>query len=276
MQKPPIFSALRVQGKRLYEYAREGKEVPKEIEERPVEVKELEITERMEGGTHEYHWPEVEAGQEEKVFADKVLHLGGDKSSSAGSDNAADTAAGNKRKRDENDETVSGTVEPAGPPSPKRIKSDGESMASGAIPNNSSTDTPAATRAPCPSPACRIRMTVTSGFYVRSLCHDLGAAVGSLGLMAALVRTRQGEFELGKNVFEYGDLAKGEARWAPQVQKMLQDWEQGDHEGKITGNKIIQDVDEVEQGHDRAQSTAAARKAGRPLSKRRNSSSPEP
>jgi tRNA pseudouridine55 synthase len=67
-------------------------------------------------------------------------------------------------------------------------------------------------------------MTVTSGFYVRSLCHDLGAAVGSLGCMAALVRSRQGDFELGKNVFEYADLAQGEEHWAPKVRQMLDDW----------------------------------------------------
>ena len=53
-------------------------------------------------------------------------------------------------------------------------------------------------------------MTVTSGFYVRSLCHDLGAAVGSMALMSTLVRSRQGEFSLGNNVLEYGDLEKGE------------------------------------------------------------------
>lgn len=67
-------------------------------------------------------------------------------------------------------------------------------------------------------------MTVTSGFYVRSLCHDLGPAVGSLATMANLVRTRQGEFELGKNVFNYQDLEKGEDHWAPQIQQMLDNW----------------------------------------------------
>lgn len=36
MQKPPIYSALKVDGKRLYEYARAGKEV--EIKERPVTI----------------------------------------------------------------------------------------------------------------------------------------------------------------------------------------------------------------------------------------------
>jgi tRNA pseudouridine55 synthase len=40
-QRPPIYSALKVNGKKLYEYAREGKEV--EIEERPVEIYEIKL-----------------------------------------------------------------------------------------------------------------------------------------------------------------------------------------------------------------------------------------
>lgn len=275
MQKPPIFSALRVQGKRLYEYAREGKEVPKEIEERPVKVEEMEITEWMEGGTHEYHWPEAEAGQEEKAFANDLLDLG-DQSSAKPEDAAAAgvTTAGDKRKRGDEEETVAGAVEPAGPPSPKRTKSDGESMASGALPSDASTDTPAASRPRCPAPACRIRMTVTSGFYVRSLCHDLGAAVDSLGLMAELSRTRQGDFELGKNVFEYGDLAKGEEVWAPQVQKMLEDWHANDSEQKIAGRRVIEDATDQDVGK-KPRSRSRSPKAGNAQA-RRNSSSVEP
>merc|ERR1711881_427609 len=73
-------------------------------------------------------------------------------------------------------------------------------------------------------PAVRLRMTVTSGFYVRSLCHDLGAAVGSAALMAELERTRQGEFELGKNVLEWEELGKGEKVWGPKVEKFLDEW----------------------------------------------------
>jgi len=42
-QTPPIFSALKKDGKRLYEYAREGKQV--EIKKRQVTVSEFEITE---------------------------------------------------------------------------------------------------------------------------------------------------------------------------------------------------------------------------------------
>lgn len=40
-QKPPIYSALKVKGKKLYQYALEGKEV--EIEERPVNIYQLEL-----------------------------------------------------------------------------------------------------------------------------------------------------------------------------------------------------------------------------------------
>ncbi|TNE74106.1 tRNA pseudouridine(55) synthase TruB [bacterium] len=41
-QTPPIFSALKIDGKRLYEYARKGEEV--EIKSRIVRIKEIEIT----------------------------------------------------------------------------------------------------------------------------------------------------------------------------------------------------------------------------------------
>jgi len=42
MQIPPIYSALKVEGKKLYELARQGKEA--KIESRPIEIKEFEIT----------------------------------------------------------------------------------------------------------------------------------------------------------------------------------------------------------------------------------------
>jgi len=111
-------------------------------------------------------------------------------------------------------------------------------------------------------------MTVTSGFYVRSLCHDLGAAVGSLGVMASLVRTRQGEFELGKNVFEYEDLAKGEDHWMPQIQQMLENWTP-----KVTGDRPVQ-----RQGGAHKQAEPKQKPKPKPAlapAQRRNSSSGE-
>jgi len=214
MQRPPIFSALRVQGKRLYEYAREGKEVPVEIQERPVEVRELEMVEWMEGGSHGFHWPAEEAGKEEKVLAEKVLHFGGD-------------GRGGKRKREEEggEGGEGGLKRSKVTPEPEAAPPTEDEPAPSTQRPSSPTSPPQQPQQPCQAPACRLRMTVTSGFYVRSLCHDLGAAVDSLALMSSLVRTRQGEFSLGGNVLEYGDLEKGEEVWGPRVKEILEGWQ---------------------------------------------------
>jgi tRNA pseudouridine55 synthase len=44
--------------------------------------------------------------------------------------------------------------------------------------------------------AARLEMQVTAGFYVRSLAHDLGEALGCGAHLSALRRTRSGEFGL--------------------------------------------------------------------------------
>ena len=72
MQLPPLFSALKMNGKPLYEYAREGKEIPREIERREVEVLNLELVEWMEGGTHPHKAPEEHAGYAEINVAQKL------------------------------------------------------------------------------------------------------------------------------------------------------------------------------------------------------------
>ena len=273
MQRPPIYSALRIQGKHLYEYAREGKEVPVEIQERPVMVEKLEITEWLEPGSHQYKWPAEEAMQEEKEVAEKVLHLSQD-GAGASAEQSTDTQTSStktKRKRPpayvegdliydtsrnaKRQERDSGVVMSGGLLQTSEDELQATSVAeerSAATANQESAtvtmtiteeDTPPmiAPQAPSPDPtistkttspraiagppAVKLRMTVTSGFYVRSLCHDLGKAVGSLGIMAELVRTRQGEFELGKNALEYADLGKGESVWGPQVKTMLEGWQ---------------------------------------------------
>ena len=254
MQRPPIYSALKVQGKPLYKYAREGKEVPIEIEERPVEVHSLEMVEWMDGGTHEYDWPEEEAAEEEKAVIDKVLQL--------------DADGGTKRKRewdsavevDEQHLSKRPKASPAPETAPEMVNA---------------SDSPAShaptRKSPCPAPACRLRMTVTSGFYVRSLAHDLGAAVNSLSLMSSLVRTRQGDFKLGENVLEYEDVAKGEDEWAPKVGRMLAEWreregvEGGDGEGRkaVSGAKGAKSKENVKAGKDRLPRESDAEEEGR-------------
>ncbi len=236
MQRPPVYSALRVQGKRLYEYAREGKEIPKEIEERSVEVKELEIVEWMEGGSHTFCLPKEEAEDEAKDLAEKVLHLGDAvaKPASAAMDQSVNGIAttGTKRKRllDHSDSVL--------PNKKPELGHDGESLMSRGLqspdrshnrsPEDPPVDTHSQQSASAPvegPPAVKLRLTVTSGFYVRSLSHDLGEVMGSLACMCALVRTRQGDFELGRNVLEYENLEKGEDVWGPKVEQLLAEWQ---------------------------------------------------
>ena len=54
-------------------------------------------------------------------------------------------------------------------------------------------------------PVVRFRIHCTKGFYVRTYCHDLGQILGCGGHMAALTRTRSGNFELSKAV-RWSDL----------------------------------------------------------------------
>jgi len=68
-------------------------------------------------------------------------------------------------------------------------------------------------------PACKLRMTVSGGFYVRSLCYDLGMKLGSGAYMAELVRTKQGNFTLD-NAVEWEDFVEG-GRWEEQVVNVL-------------------------------------------------------
>ena len=229
MQLPPLFSALKMNGKPLYEYAREGKAIPKEIERRPVEVTEMKILEWMEGGTHDHHAPKEDAGSAEVNIANTLWKQEGALPASTKNESEQELHHFENKKRkldDVQDDLVS---EKPLSKHRKSVSSQDVTM-SGGLPLPSDTDPPEveveteATPVKGP-PAVRIRMTVTSGFYVRSLAHDLGAAVGSAALMAELERTRQAEYELGKNVLEYDDLEMGEDVWGSKVETMLDDWE---------------------------------------------------
>lgn len=222
MQLPPLYSALKMNGKPLYEYAREGKEIPREIEKREVTVELLELVDWYEGGTHNHKMPEEEAGKQEKEVAEKLWHVERLQDTKAG-DGEDLNLAGMKRKIEEEQDELSDR--PASRPKTRQIDQ-AEAVMSGGLDGQYSitTERGATEIKDNGPPAAKIRMTVTSGFYVRSLCHDLGEAVGSQAMMAELIRTRQGQFELGKNVLEYDELSKGEKVWGPVVERMLDEW----------------------------------------------------
>lgn len=248
-QMPPLFSALKMNGKPLYEYAREGKPIPRKIETREVTVSKLEILEWYEPGTHSHHWPTTEATAAEKQYAEQLWRV--EKQQAEGKnlspeEEAADNQAlaehnDLKRKFEEKQDDLvvdrlskkqknkpqSEHQETDAPTSPVMSgalgelppKGKGSDLIPAVIPG---TPPPWKDKGP---PAVKIRIIATSGFYVRSFAHDLGEKLESAGMMAELVRTRQGDFELGgPNCLEYTDLAKGEEVWGPQVQSMLNRW----------------------------------------------------
>lgn len=252
-QMPPLFSALKMEGKPLYEYAREGKPIPREIQTREVTVTDMEIVEYYEPGTHHHHWPTNESTAAEKELAEQVFRV--EKEQKAGNTPSAEEQAAatelheehneNKRKFDEGQD---GLVQERQTKRQRReatreaqkknriARRDEEPVMSGALgdlpPKGKGSDlVPPVVPGTAPPwegvgpPAVRVRMTSTSGFYVRSLAHDLGQKLESAGLMTELIRVRQSDFVLGtEDCLEYDDLAKGESVWEPKLRNMLFKW----------------------------------------------------
>ncbi|KAK5631022.1 hypothetical protein RRF57_006737 [Xylaria bambusicola] len=246
-QMPPLYSALKMEGKPLYEYAREGKPIPREIATREVEVSELELVEWYEPGTHSHRWPSEEATSFERGFAEQVWKVEKDQMESKKLTPEEEEADAKARNEHENfkrkaDESVDALVYDRLNKRKKGNHQKDNPMMSGALgelppaapkPGKGSNLIPEAPESSTPPwegkgpPAARIRMTVTSGFYVRSFCHDLGVKVSSSAMMAELCRSRQGDFILGSsNCLEFSDLAKGEDVWGSQVKAMLEQWNQ--------------------------------------------------
>ncbi|KAI0831294.1 pseudouridylate synthase 4 [Trametes gibbosa] len=71
-QVPPIFSALKMDGMPLYDYARKGIPLPRPIEKRKVTVHELELVEWL-GSDHSFRLPEKKFSTEEKEAMEKAL-----------------------------------------------------------------------------------------------------------------------------------------------------------------------------------------------------------
>jgi tRNA pseudouridine55 synthase len=291
-QMPPLFAALKMDGKPIYEYAREGKPLPREIPVRDVEVLELEMLEWYEPGTHNHRWPTEEAQEVEKNLVNSVWQkakrqtdgefqklspeqeeqevqaLAKLEATKKNAETKFDDLISEKskpKKSNRPDPVMSGALGDLPKPVPKGRGSD-------LIPPPPDPSTPPPWKGKGP-PAAKLRMTVTSGFYVRSLCHDLGEKLGSGGLMAELVRTRQGDFTVGsENCIEYDDLAKGEKVWGPQVDRALTHWMR-----KPDGTNANQDAPKAQaQKRSFDQSGDAGEKQASPKRARKNSSSPEP
>ncbi|WRT65612.1 tRNA pseudouridine(55) synthase [Kwoniella shivajii] len=198
-QVPPIFSALKMDGKHLYEYARESKPLPRPIPTRKCTVSIELIDFRPASinpgdGGHEYRWPDKRLSEEEKKVFRKLTDIV--------------SAAGTEPGKPKGQHEPSTTAAPSTAPSTTTTKTEEEEATDGKSEVKTESFVPDLEKPDYPEvspinglrpPTFKVRMTVSSGTYVRSIVHDVGVALGCGAHVVELTRTRQGEFSL------YGD-----------------------------------------------------------------------
>ncbi|NEG96669.1 tRNA pseudouridine(55) synthase TruB [Bifidobacterium sp. SMB2] len=126
-QTPTVFSAIKIDGKRAYDLAREGKDV--KLEARPITISEFTV-----------------------LTPDIAVTNAADTDTNADDDDSADTVAAGE-------------------------SADGHNAT--------------------PIIDVTVRVTCSSGTYIRALARDLGYVLGVGGHLTMLRRTRVGEFDLG-------------------------------------------------------------------------------
>lgn len=271
-QVPPIYSALKINGMKAYEYARSGKELPRQLEAREMEVSECQLLDWYEPGKHEYRWPAEEAPEEDKNAFQKLVKVGQpDSSSQADSVSEPQPKQGNKDSSEKTSTDDVRNVERGGGSPPREEKAILHTHTISGLSEQVAD-----------APAARVRLTVSSGFYVRSFAHDLGLACDSYGTMSELARTRQADFTTLSPVadglvpaLEYADIDKGEEVWGPKITKVLEDWLAKPSVQGSTGSHQQKSSIRNFQSSDRRgrQDPRKDSRSSRP--KRRNSSSPE-
>lgn len=217
-QVPPIYSALKINGTPAYEYARSGKELPRQLEAREMEVSECVMTDWYEPGKHTYRWPSEEAAEEDKTAFQKLVNVG-KADPVAGPQPTSELSKDAVQKKDEGAAEIS-TVKKNRKSSPSR-----EEKAT------LHTHSIGLSEDIADAPAAKVRLTVSSGFYVRSFAHDLGLLCNSYGTMPELARTRQADFTTRDPpaddlipALEYADIEKGEEVWGPKITEVLEAW----------------------------------------------------
>lgn len=189
-QTPPIFSALKMDGKRLYEYARDGLPLPRQIKSREVKIYDLDVKDDSLSTDHDYVFIKSEVDENGKTLAEQLA----------------------------NNPTLNDHKVPFAKEWVDKNKDNKE------LPLDMSTieDSDVYENDEYRAPLLHFDATVSSGTYIRSLLSDMGRCVGSTAYMVKLIRWKQAEWELNKNVFEMSDFTNyGEAIWAPVLEKVL-------------------------------------------------------
>lgn len=190
-QTPPIFSALKMNGKPLYDYAREGIPLPMPIKVRQVKVYDIKVHEedsltvdhgfeKLKSQLDENGNPKEHELSNNPTLNDSPLYFSEQYLAKAEAENL-----------------------PTEVEKPKPI---GEQQLPDAL------------------PLFHLTADVSSGTYIRSLVSDYGRALESSAYMVELIRVRQSNWQLGKNVFKISDFENRDERiWGPILKKVLDD-----------------------------------------------------
>ncbi|ORX85407.1 pseudouridine synthase [Anaeromyces robustus] len=156
-QYPPIYSALKVNGKPMYEYAKSGQEIPKEIKSRKITIHSIELLEYNNEPTKTMEI-EVDNDNEDFVFQKDT-------------DDDSNSIDKSKAKQNNNN----------GNNDKKRFQFKNKAVANTKLPEG---------------PIFRFRVECGGGTYIRSLIHDIGKKLDSAAHMVSLIRSKQGPFKV--------------------------------------------------------------------------------
>lgn len=189
-QTPPLFSALKVDGMPLYEYARKGLPLPRAIKARDAVVHEFTVSGPLNTES-EYKPLKLQTDLDGKTLASMLaLNLTLNDSELIFSD---DFMADESVPESEKVTLIRPRMLPEDSPPRDKL------------------------------PVFSLSTTVGLGTYIRSLISDLGRAVELSAHMVYLNRTKQAEYEVGKNTFQVLDfLERDERLWGPVLKRALE------------------------------------------------------
>lgn len=194
-QTPPIYSALKMNGKSLHEYAREGKPLPRAIEPRQVTIYDLEILPKTLSKDHDYKLIATEDESNSQIVKDLNANM------------LFDTLYYSKEYVEKMN--LPSEVAAIEPPIPL---TDEEKQEIGELKDKYR------------APLLHAKASVSSGTYIRSLVSDIGKAMRTSCYMTKLIRIQQQEWSLEKNnVFKLEDFTdKDEQVWAKVLEIVLE------------------------------------------------------
>ncbi|CAR26814.1 hypothetical protein ZYGR_0I00860 [Zygosaccharomyces rouxii] len=193
-QTPPIYAALKMDGKPLHEYAREGKPLPRAIEPRQVTVYDLQVMNDSLTKSHDYPLmrPSGEAIETlQKLNAsmlDDTLYFSKEYCEKQGWDN---------------EEARVEKPIPLTEQESEEIEKQGDKYR---------------------APLLHFKSKVSSGTYIRSLISDIGKAMMSSCYMVKLIRVQQKDWSLeSQNVFQLTDFTdRDEKIWSKVLGLVLE------------------------------------------------------